>query len=115
MHSLPVPTTLELDKGTVLRISWGESDEYMVEFPAWDLRVDCHCAACVNEMSGKRFLDPDQVPKDITMTDAQLTGAYGLSVNFSDGHSTGIYTWIHLVNSIPDKDLQAKILALPPA
>ena len=27
------------------------------------------------------------------VTDAQLSGAWGLSIDWSDGHSTGIYAW----------------------
>ncbi len=29
----------------------------------------------------------------ITITDAELSGAWGLSLDWSDGHSTGIYAW----------------------
>lgn len=29
----------------------------------------------------------------ITIADAELSGAWGLSLDWSDGHSTGIYAW----------------------
>lgn len=29
----------------------------------------------------------------ITITDAELSGAWGLNLDWSDGHSTGIYAW----------------------
>ena len=29
----------------------------------------------------------------VTITDAELSGAWGLSLDWSDGHSTGIYAW----------------------
>ena len=31
--------------------------------------------------------------ESITITDAELSGAWGLSLDWSDGHSTGIYAW----------------------
>jgi DUF971 family protein len=31
--------------------------------------------------------------RPITVTDAELSGAWGLSLDWSDGHSTGIYAW----------------------
>jgi|TARA_B110000263_G_C15272402_1_gene494167 DUF971 family protein len=36
----------------------------------------------------------------ITIEDAQLVGNYAIRFTFSDGHSTGIYTWDYL-RSLP--------------
>ena len=33
---------------------------------------------------------------EIVATDAELVGNYGLKIVFSDGHSTGIYSWDYL-------------------
>ena len=32
-------------------------------------------------------------PATVTIEDAELVGAWGLSIRWSDGHSTGIYSW----------------------
>jgi DUF971 family protein len=33
------------------------------------------------------------VPDDISVTKAELVGRYAVRVHFSDGHSSGLYTW----------------------
>jgi DUF971 family protein len=62
-------------------------------FPARTLRLACPCAACVEEMSGRPLLDPITVPATIKPVALALAGAYGLRVQWSDGHGTGIYTF----------------------
>jgi DUF971 family protein len=57
------------------------------------LRLACPCAACVEEMTGRRLLQPGAVPADIRPQSLALVGAYGLRINWSDGHDTGIYTF----------------------
>jgi Mrp family chromosome partitioning ATPase/DUF971 family protein len=58
-----------------------------------DLRINCQCANCVDEMSGERTLDPDSVPDDIHAEDAGVIGNYAISVIWSDGHKTGFYPY----------------------
>lgn len=70
-------------------------------FAARALRLACPCAACVEEMSGRPLLDPVTVPADITPLRLSLVGAYGLKVNWSDGHNTGIYTYDRLLSLCP--------------
>lgn len=33
---------------------------------------------------------------DLTATDAELVGNYAIRITFSDGHSTGIFSWAYL-------------------
>jgi len=70
-------------------------------FPARLLRMACPCAGCVEEMSGRPLLDPGKVPQDIRPASLALAGAYGLRVHWSDGHSTGIYTFEQLLAACP--------------
>jgi len=58
-----------------------------------DLRLACQCAQCRDEMSGKRLLNPENVPLDISLTRVWSVGNYALGMAFSDGHDTGIYTF----------------------
>ena len=57
----------------------------------YDLRVGCPCASCVDENTGQRILDPSTIDREIKVNGIQPVGRYGISVQFSDGHRTGIY------------------------
>jgi len=57
------------------------------------LRLACPCAACVEEMTGRRMLEPGAIPAGIRPEALALVGAYGLRIRWSDGHDTGIYTF----------------------
>ena len=83
-----------------LLIEWDEQG-HSGFFPARPLRLSCPCAGCVEEMSGRPLLDPAWIPADIRPQSLQLVGAYGLRVNWSDGHGTGIYTFEQLLRMCP--------------
>jgi ATP-binding protein involved in chromosome partitioning len=93
-------TTIELplaitrrDDGVV--IEWTSADRPVV-LPARWLRLACPCAQCVEEMSRRPILDPATVPIDVRPVHLALVGAYGLRVQWSDGHNTGIYPFAWL-------------------
>lgn len=71
----------------------------MAVYPSRMLRLACPCAACVDEMTGRPLLDPARVPEDVAPLAVELVGGYGIRVRWSDGHSTGIYTF-ELLRSI---------------
>jgi DUF971 family protein len=48
-----------------------------------------------------RILDPRGVAAEIAITDMQLVGNYAVRIHWSDGHSTGLYTWEHLLALCP--------------
>lgn len=77
-----------------LRISWG--DGVASEFPPRDLRLLCPCAGCVDEMTGVRTLRADAVDGGVYPTAIHYVGRYALQFVWSDGHSTGIYTFEYL-------------------
>jgi DUF971 family protein len=77
-----------------VEIEW--DDGVKSSFPAAFLRRECPCAQCVNEVSGERMLDPASVPPDMTQADLALVGNYALSMRFSDGHHTGIFSFAYL-------------------
>ncbi|MDR9394757.1 MAG: P-loop NTPase [Roseovarius sp.] len=74
-----------------LVIGWQDGAETAID--ARDLRLSCQCAACRDEMSGKRLLDPETVPLDVAPTRIWSVGNYAIGVAFSDGHSSGIYPY----------------------
>jgi ATP-binding protein involved in chromosome partitioning len=83
-----------------LNIEWDENG-HVGFYPARALRLACPCAACVEEMSSRPLLDPATVPIDIRPVSVALVGAYGIKIQWSDGHSTGIYTFERLLESCP--------------
>ncbi|MBI2118579.1 MAG: DUF971 domain-containing protein [Elusimicrobia bacterium] len=72
-----------------LNIVW--SDDHISEYTFYRLRIHCPCAACVDELSGKKVLDSKQVAPLIQGLNVNIIGNYALSIIFEDGHSTGIY------------------------
>jgi len=75
-----------------LAIEWEQATPATFH-PARALRLACPCAECVEEMSGRPLLRPETVPLDVAPRSVQLVGTYGLRIVWSDGHSTGIYTF----------------------
>lgn len=96
---LPIPHAINRRDDGIL-IEWDDAG-HQGFFPARALRLACPCAGCVEEMSGKPLLNPIRVPSDIKPLSLALVGAYGLRVQWSDGHSTGIYTFEHLLQTCP--------------
>ena len=95
MSKTPRPKDIKADTQQLLLIITWPNDR--VDRPTFvDLRNDCRCAVCVDEMTGERLLDPATIPPDITIRDMQLVGNYALKITWSDGHDTGLYTWQRL-------------------
>lgn len=83
-----------------IHVEWSE-EGHAALFPARALRLACPCAGCVEEMTGRPLLDPVTIPPDIRPLRLALVGAYGLRVEWSDGHGTGIYTFQWLRDHCP--------------
>ncbi|HEX2218941.1 MAG TPA: DUF971 domain-containing protein, partial [Gemmatimonadales bacterium] len=97
--SLPIPYAINRRDDGIL-IEW-DAAGHQAFFPARELRLACPCAACVDEMSGRPLLNPATVPPEILPVSLALVGAYGMRVQWSDGHGTGIYTFQRLRASCP--------------
>ena len=91
---MPLPVELEGLGRTTLRIVWDEGDECVIS--ARELRLRCACAHCVEEMTGRKLLDPTKVPEHIAIQNMSLAGNYGVQIAFTDGHDTGIYRFADL-------------------
>jgi ATP-binding protein involved in chromosome partitioning len=97
--SIPIPHAINRrDDG--LLIEW-DAAGHQAFYPARELRLACPCAACVDEMSGRALLDPAAIPTGVRPVSVALVGAYGLQVQWSDGHGTGIYTFQRLLAACP--------------
>jgi DUF971 family protein len=59
--------------------------------PYLDLRFECPCATCVDEMTGKRTLKKESLKPDVKPMVIQPVGRYAVHIEWSDGHRTGMY------------------------
>ena len=84
------PARMDVFPSGEIGIVWKDGHESY--YTARDLRCLCPCAACVDEVTGRRILDPSTVPQDLQPRLWNGVGHYGVQFVWSDGHSTGIYS-----------------------
>lgn len=89
------PTDLAFDPEGNLDVRWDDGKDVRFS-PRW-LRGRCPCAECVEEWSGKRVVGDAQVPADVKPRGMHQVGRYAVQIDWSDGHSTGIYSWDYLL------------------
>ena len=106
-HTLPAETTqpakvrVNKTEGTGMEIDWKDGHHSSWSFP-W-LRNACPCATCheEREASGRQPGEPrpksdnplpmyEPPPRPTAVTPV---GRYAISFTWSDGHSSGIYSW----------------------
>ena len=88
MYKRQVPKQIDLT-GDGVRISW--TDDRTCIYPYRYLRLQCACAACVEEMTGRQILNISSVPEDVIFSENIEGGKYAIQFLWTDGHSTGIY------------------------
>jgi ATP-binding protein involved in chromosome partitioning len=77
-----------------LSVLW--EDGHRDDFDVRDLRLACHCALCIEEMSGRKLLDPKTVRPDVSPRVISSIGNYAIGVDWNDGHNSGIYSFDYL-------------------
>ena len=87
------PQPLRITRSDPTRIAFEWDDGQKTVLTTVELRALCPCAACVDELSGVRRHDPSSVPATLEHSNVRLVGNYALTMRFSDGHDTGIYTF----------------------
>lgn len=90
------PIKLELAAPERLRITW--SDGQVRDYPVRELRDKCPCATC-RELRKAPPPAPTLLPiitdaetRPLSIAAMKPVGNYAYSIDFSDGHDTGIYT-----------------------
>ena len=87
----PIPKNVTRANQHDVLIEW--SDGHRSLLLARDLRLACRCATCIDENTGKQLLDPANVPADVHPLGIETVGRYALHFAWSDGHTSGIYTF----------------------
>ncbi|MGE0171806.1 MAG: DUF971 domain-containing protein [Oligoflexales bacterium] len=77
-----------------LGIEWTDGKKSL--FDVVELRRACRCAVCVDEWTSAKILDPKKVSEQVRPKNIESVGRYALKIDFTDGHSTGIYTFNYL-------------------
>lgn len=86
----------------ILEVAW--PDGRVDRFPYRFLRSECPCATCRDEWSGARIIHIDDVREDLKLEGMESVGSYAIRPAWSDGHTSGIFTWetLHeLASQIP--------------
>ena len=94
MSGNTLPVEIKQSGVRELRIAW--SDGQVNDFDVVELRRSCRCANCVNELTGAQILHPTEVGEDVRPQTIRQVGNYAFQVNWTDGHTTGIFTFDYL-------------------
>jgi len=103
------PAKLNLKRDEKLEIIWKDGDTSI--YPIAFLRSMCPCALCkeirdgtphqaLPEKSAAKNIAlgilPGNFDKPVVVQTAELVGNYGLRIEWSDKHGSGIYSWVYL-------------------
>ncbi len=94
MSGNPVPVEIKQSGVRELRIIWDDSQ--VNDFDVVELRRSCRCASCVDEITGSQILQPSQVGEDVRPQTIRQVGNYAIQINWTDGHTSGIFTFDYL-------------------
>jgi ATP-binding protein involved in chromosome partitioning len=83
------------------KITFKWSDGHETIYRARDLRLACRCAGCIEETSGKAILDPATISDTVRAKGIELIGQYAILIEWSDGHTTGIFNFRDLRANCP--------------
>ncbi|HWB82922.1 MAG TPA: DUF971 domain-containing protein [Bryobacteraceae bacterium] len=98
------PEHIAISKSKGIKIDW--KDGHHSEYDLVYLRDKCPCAQC----TGAHGTPPRQPEADnpfpmfkpkLTMLSAEPVGNYAVRINWSDGHSAGIYSYDHFRRICP--------------
>ena len=97
------PEHIAISKSKGIKIDWkdGHSSSYGLHY----LRDKCPCATCTGA-HGPPTTKPDASPFQmykpaLKMLDVEPVGNYAIRIDWSDGHSSGIYSFEHFRRICP--------------
>ncbi len=95
------PLKIKIRENKSLFIKWDDESESEIELKK--LREFCPCATCLAERENQsvKFI-PIFNENQITIANINIVGNYAISVDWKDGHNTGIYEFTFLKNLAGD-------------
>lgn len=88
-----VPTRIELHgRSQILALTYGSDESFQLS--AEFLRVQSPSAEVRGHGYGQEKLQTGK--RNVALRGVEPVGNYGVKLQFSDGHDTGIYTWNYL-------------------
>jgi DUF971 family protein len=100
---MPVLTKIA-PSGSDILLQFDTGEEFKIA--PLELRFECPCATCVDEITGKRTLKRETLNPSVKPLKIEPVGRYGIHIKWSDGHSTGMYHFDRLYE-MGKKDLHA--------
>ncbi|MEZ5399775.1 MAG: DUF971 domain-containing protein [Bryobacteraceae bacterium] len=102
------PEHIAVSRSKGIKIDWkdGHASDYTLGY----LRDECPCATCTGahgaEPQRTSYAQPDPSPfpmfkPALKILSIDAVGNYAVRIAWSDGHSTGIYSWEHLRRICP--------------
>jgi DUF971 family protein len=106
----PIEIKVQVSTGKGVDIVW--SDGHTSHYDFSYLREKCPCATCNDEREKKARIGASTGPAlasavlpmfkpKVTARGATAVGSYAVQIEFTDGHSTGIYSFEHLREICP--------------
>ena len=96
---MPMPDEIVGLLRSTITFKWPDGHE--TRYKARDLRLACRCAMCIEETSGRALLEPATVPAQVQAKRMELMGQYAVLIEWSDGHTIGIYNFRDLRVNCP--------------
>ncbi len=96
MAETQMPQPVEIGRANEhdVKIRWQDGHESI--YPARELRLACPCAGCLDEVTGAIRIIATNIPQNVHPLKIDLVGRYAISIQWSDGHNTGIYAFDRL-------------------
>lgn len=93
------PEHIAISKSKGVKIDWkdGHSSEYGLHY----LRDNCPCATCTGAHGNPPSTPFEMYKPTLKMLGVEPVGNYAVRINWSDGHSTGIYSFEHFRKICP--------------
>jgi len=83
---------ITVDRASGVTIVFGDGFTHVYDL--LELRLNCPCAGCRGDRDQGRDPWPKpSSPLPLAIRDAELHGAWGLGIEWNDGHNTGIFPW----------------------
>ncbi len=105
------PEHIAVSKSKGIKIDW--KDGHASDYPLGFLRDECPCATCTGahgtEPQRTSYSKPAASPFQmftpaLRIDSIEAVGNYAVRISWSDGHSTGIYSWEHFRRICPCAD-----------